>query len=335
MRKWLFIILLLMVSFSCNDLYLGKDPGNSALDTFEEFWQGVNLTWPAFESKRVNWDSLYAVYRPQVNSSTSNSDLTKILTALVNKLNDAHTNVFPKNAAAFPSYPKYPSYFYGISWIKNYYIKNFKGNNAIAYGLINPSIGYIYIGTFANSSNQYEIIDTIIKEFGDVKGIIIDVRSNGGGNSGNSQAIASRFVDQNRVYAFSKWRIDRERNSLSDFYAAEIAPAGSGQFKNKVAILSNRYSFSATEDFLLMMKSLPQVIIVGDNTGGGSESRPIMKELPNGWTYRVASRLVYDANKELISKGIAPNFKVQTTKADSLNGKDTIIEKAIFELSKP
>jgi Peptidase family S41/Tricorn protease C1 domain len=335
MRSWLFIILLLLVSFSCNDLFLGKDPGNSAVDTFEELWQGVNLTWPAFESKRVNWDSLYAVYRPQVNSSTSNSDLTKVLNALISKLNDAHTNVYPKNAASFPSDPKYPSFFYGISWIKNNYIKNFKGNNSIAYGLINSSIGYIYIGTFFNSSNQYEIIDTILKEFADVKGIIIDVRGNGGGSSSNSEIIASRFVVQNRVYAFSKWRVDRQKNNLSDFYSAEISPAGSNQFKNKVAILSNRYSFSATEDFLLMMKSQSQVMVLGDNTGGGSESRPIMKELPNGWTYRVSSKLIYDANKELISKGIEPHLKVQTTKADSLNGKDSIIERAIVELMKP
>jgi hypothetical protein len=335
MRIWLLIVSLACVSFSCNDLFLGEDPGNSPVDTFEQFWQGVDLTWPAFESKRVNWDSLYAVYRPQINASTSNADLTKVLNSLITSLSDAHTTVFPKNAAAFPSYPKYPTYFYGIAWIKNYYLRNAKGNNSIAYGLINPFIGYIYIGSFGNSTNEYEIIDTILKEFGDIKGIIIDVRSNGGGNSFNSQIIASRFADQNRVYAFSKWRVDRQKNNLTDFYSAEISPAGPHQFKNKVALLSNRYSFSATEDFLLMMKSFPQVIVLGDNTGGGSESRPIMKELPNGWTYRVASKLVYDANKELISKGIQPDFSVQTIDADSINRKDSIIERAIVELLKP
>ncbi|MCX8489468.1 MAG: hypothetical protein ORN54_00190 [Cyclobacteriaceae bacterium] len=42
----------------------------------------------------------------------------------------------------------------------------------------------------------------------------------------------------------------------------------------------------------------------------------------------------YDTKKQPISKGIVPDFYVQPTKADSLNGKDSIIEKAIFELSK-
>jgi len=334
MKKEILIISLLLTATSCSDFLLGGDPGNNPVITFEEFWKGVDLNWPAFESKRVNWDSLYSIYRPQITPNSSNADLTKVLNALVSTLKDAHTNVYPKNASAFPSYPKYPSYFYGITWLRNNYLKTVKGNNAIAYGLVSPSIGYISIGTFGNSSSQYEIIDTILNEFGDVKGIIIDVRNNGGGNSANSETIASRFADQNRAYAFAKWRADRQRNNLTDFFSIEISPAGGTRFKNKVAVLSNRYSFSATEDFLLMMKSFPQVIVVGDNTGGGSESRPLMKELPNGWAYRVSSRLVYDANKQLISKGIAPDFYVQTTKADSLKGKDSIIEKAIFELSK-
>ncbi len=330
-KVYCFIVLVLM---SCSKTFLGDDPANSPEAVFEEFWKGVNTTWPAFETKKVNWDSVYNVYRPQISPSTTNAELTKVLTNLILVLKDAHTNVYPKNVPAFPPYPKYPSYFYGINWIKTNYLKNFKGNNAIAYGLISPSIGYIYIASFGNSSDQYAIIDTIIKEFGNVKGIVIDVRNNGGGSSANSETIASRFTNETRAYSFARFRVGSETKKLGDFVAGEISPSGATKFNNKVAVLSNRYSYSATEDFLLMMKTFPQVIQVGDNTGGGSETRPIFKELPNGWTYRVASRLIYDANKQLISNGIAPDFYVQTTKADSLNGKDSIIEKAIFELSK-
>jgi hypothetical protein len=332
MKKVRFFIFVMLIA--CSKPFLGDDPANSPVTIFEEFWKGIDATWPAFETKRVNWDSVYNVYRPQITLSTTNAELTTIMTNLILLLKDAHTNVYPKNAAAFPPYPKYPSYFYGINWVKNNYLKNFKGNSAIAYGLISPSIGYIYIASFGNSSDQYAIIDTIIKEFGDLKGIVIDVRNNGGGSSANSETIASRFTSETRLYSFARFRINTETKSLGDFINAEISPSGTTKFNNKVAVLSNRYSYSATEDFLLMMKSFPQVIQLGDNTGGGSETRPIFKELPNGWIYRVASRLTYDADKQLISKGIMPDFYVRTTKADSLNGKDPIIEKAIFELSK-
>jgi Peptidase family S41/Tricorn protease C1 domain len=334
MKKIISIVGLLLTSTSCNDLLLGNDPSNNPVNTFEEFWKGVELTWPAFETKRVNWDSLYSVYRPQITPTTSNVNLIKILNSMVIALKDSHTNVFPKNYPAFPPYPRYPTYFYGINWVRNNYLMTAKGNNAIAYGLINSKIGYIYIGTFANPSSQYEIIDAILNEFGNVNGIIIDVRNNSGGNFANSETIASRFVDKNRVYAFGKSRKGRQRNTLTDFFSFEISPAKTNRFTKKVAVLSNRYSFSATEEFLLMMKSLPQVTTLGDYTGGGSESLPVMKELPNGWTYRVSSRLEYDATKQLISNGIAPDFLIKTTKADSINRKDSIIEGAILELSK-
>lgn len=330
----IFVTTLLFMATSCHNLFLDDEPDHNPVATFDEFWKGVDLTWPAFESKQVNWDSLYSVYRPQVAASTSTAELTRVLSALTSALSDAHTNIYPTNGPPFPPYPTYPAHFYGISWIRSNYLRTVKGNQAIAYGKINASIGYIYIGTFANAAAQYEIIDAILNEFDHAKGIIIDVRGNGGGNSANSQTIASRFVDQHRVYAFSKWRKGRARDHLTEFFPAEIAPAGTHQFTRPVAVLVNRYSFSATEDFLLMMRALPQVRLVGDYSGGGSETRPLMKELPNGWAYRVSSRLMFDAQKQLISQGIAPDFLVAPTRADSLRGKDSIIEKAVFELSK-
>lgn len=90
----------------------------------------------------------------------------------------------------------------------------------------------------------------------------------------------------------------------------------------------NRYSYSATEDFILSMKTFSTVAAIGDNTGGGSGSRPIQRELPNGWTYRVSSMLVTGPDKVPITAGIPPNIRVMITKTDSLNGIDPIIEMA-------
>jgi carboxyl-terminal processing protease len=328
-------LLFIIVFFgSCTKLFLGDNPSNSAVDIFDEFWKNVDNTWPAFESKRVNWDSLYNVYRPQVNSTSSNTDLHKILTELLHNLKDTHTTIFPKDLPTISYYPSYPFNFYGMNWIKKNYSSNFQGNNLITYGLLSPTIGYVYIAGFQNPLNEYAVIDDILKYFGQVKGVIIDVRSNTGGGSNRSELIASRFADQKRTHAYVRFRTSSQRDVLTDFFSEAIAPSGSSQFKNKVAILTNRYSFSATEDFVLMMKSLPQVIHLGDSTRGGSETRPFFKELPNGWRCRVSSKLLCGLDKQPISKGIPPTIYVQTTKADSLVGKDTIIERAIFELSK-
>lgn len=332
--KKMILVLLVLSSFSCTHLFMGADPSSTPVDIFEEFWKGVDKTWPAFSSKHVNWDSVYNVYRPQVSPTTNSSDLRKILSGLLNNLKDSHTGIFPKGQPVIQYYPSYPPNFYGTNWIGRNYKTSYKDNRTISYGLLNPDIGYIYIVSFASQQSDYMIIDDILKGFGNVKGVIIDVRSNTGGNTGNSGLIAGRFADQARTFSYVRFRTGSQKEVLSGFVSSSIGPSGSVRFRNKVAVLTNKYSYSAAEEFVLMMKSFPQVIQIGDNTGGGSESKPILKELPGGWSYRVSGELLCGLDQQPITKGIVPDIFVQTSKIDSLNGKDSIIERAMLELLK-
>ena len=335
--KGLLVVFLFLFS-SCNETFVGQNPPNTHLAIFEEFWKGVDSIWPEFASKKVNWDSLYQIYKSQAEAAKGDAELVKILTPLLKSLKDGHTNIYIQNDYnnSISYFPLYPKNFYGFNWISKNYIPNNKFNGVIAYQLINQEVGYIYIGAFSDSNqkNKFEIIDQILGEFSSTKAIIIDVRSNGGGSSLNSDLIASRFADRKHTHSYVKYRLSAQRTLMSDFIAQDIAPAGKVQFKGKVAILTNRYSASSTENFILAMRSFPNVIQIGDNSWGLSGTSPVFKELPMGWSYRVSSLLLCDANKQPITKGIAPDIFVQTTKSDSLNNKDSIIERAIFELTK-
>jgi hypothetical protein len=326
-KRFLFALLLLAIA-GCTEIIMGEDPKGTAENTFESFWHGIDDTWPEFESKHTNWDSVYAVYRPQVTASTTDIELRGIFAAMLPVLKDGHTDVYPNSKTTIGYYPPFPRNYFGFTWIVQKYGLFVRGNNSMVYGFFGPDIGYIYIANFAASADKYTIIDDILKEFKNVKGIIIDVRNNGGGNSLNSKNIASRFADKTNVYEYVRFRINSQTKDLGDFWSGEIAPAGPSQFKGKVAVLTNRYSFSATEDFVLMMKSFPNVTLIGDNTGGGSGTRPVLKELPNGWTYRVSSTLLSGVDKVPITNGIAPHIRISLSKTDSLNGKDPIIETA-------
>jgi len=320
---------------SCTQTLVGDDPPNTSVEIFDQFWKGVDMNWPEFATKHVNWDSLYQVYRPQVNAATNDAQVLAILKALLYNLKDRHTDVFPKNGSVFTSYqPSYPPNFYGINWIRDHYIGNIKFNNSIAYGFIAQDIGYIYIATFENGSDDYAVIDGILDYFKNVKGIIVDVRNNGGGYVKNSQLIASRFADEPHIYDYLRYRSGRGRTDMGELLAEQIVPGGPRQFSGKVAVLTNRGSFSATENFILMMRTFHNVTLIGDNTLGGSGTAPIFKELPRGWYFRVSSALLMDLSQQPISKGIAPDILMKTTRADSLIGKDTIIERAKLEVVK-
>src|SRR5882724_5301050 len=91
--------------FGCTKLLVGEDPKNTAVDTFETFWHGVDATWPEFESKHANWDSVYSLYRPQVTASTQNADLQRIFQAMLPVLRDGHTDVYPNASTTIGYYP--------------------------------------------------------------------------------------------------------------------------------------------------------------------------------------------------------------------------------------
>jgi len=81
------------------------------------------------------------------------------------------------------------------------------------------------------------------------------------------------------------------------------------------------------------MKQLPNVVVVGDQTGGGG-GLPMNSELPNGWMVRYSACPMYDANMQNIEFGISPDIKVDMSHTDMDKGIDTIIETAIKYLNQ-
>ena len=95
-------------------------------------------------------------------------------------------------------------------------------------------------------------------------------------------------------------------------------------------MLTNRASFSATNNFVSIMKSLPQVKVVGDVTGGGC-GLPFTSEMPNGWSVRYSASAITDPSGNLTEFGVEPDYKVDMTPQEIAEGRDAILEKA-FEV---
>ena len=107
-----------------------------------------------------------------------------------------------------------------------------------------------------------------------------------------------------------------------------LSPGKGAIWKRPVVLLTNRGVFSAANHFVLMMKELPHVTIVGDKTGGGS-GLPLNSTLPNGWSVRFSASPILDAQGNHTEFGIEPDVKVSITSEDWTRGVDTIIEEAL------
>ena len=108
-----------------------------------------------------------------------------------------------------------------------------------------------------------------------------------------------------------------------------VTPTGPRQFRGPVFVLSNRRSYSTAENFILAMRSLPNVTVIGDTTAAASGAR-IVRELANGWTYQLPEWIEYTTDHRAYEgRGLAPDGVVKGTLQDSQRAVDAALERAL------
>lgn len=99
-------------------------------------------------------------------------------------------------------------------------------------------------------------------------------------------------------------------------------------------LLTNRSCYSAANAFAAVMKSLPNVTLIGARTGGGG-GLPWTSELPNGWSIRFSASPLYGPDGELTEFGIDPTegFECHSPADELAAGYDNILSRAIEYLA--
>ena len=191
---------------------------------------------------------------------------------------------------------------------------------------------YIYCSSFSNGIGDGNL-DQTLYELRLCDGLIVDVRNNGGGNLTTAQKLAARFTNEKTLVGYMCHKTGPGHNDFSTPKEVYIEPSDGIRWQKKVAVLTNRRSYSATNDFVNSMKQFPNVTIIGDKTGGGS-GLPFSSEIPNGWSIRFSASPMFDPQMNQLEFGIDPDVKVDMTTEDIQRGKDTIIETACNLLKK-
>ncbi len=327
MNKYI-VVGLSVLLVACNSLFIEEDPSNSFEENFEVFWQSFDRHYAYFDVKDLDWQAAYDTNIHRVRNLTTNEQLFLLLENLTLAFQDGHVNLYRLNTQVAHDFQAgYP--LNDPENAVNYLSSVENPNTAIQYGEIaDTNLGYIRIFTFGAPNNHYEQIDMAIATLADKDGIIIDVRNNGGGSDINADRVATRFMDQERVYRWVRFRNGSKHSDFNEWRKSSIGPEGT-TYTKPVAILTNRRCFSTAESFILSMKTRPDVWTVGGNTGGGS-GNPIFRELPNGWTFRLSSWQMTDADFNYIEEtGIEPDSALSIPNAVANAGIDTILEGAI------
>ena len=330
-------ILFLLISFTLSSCLIAQklsDPEKN----FETMWKLYDLNYGIFIPKKVNWDLLYRVYRPKVTPQTTDDELFDIMSAMLKQLNDNHVSLRSEtrrfSAGITGDLDKED---FSLDLVKEKYLKgNFeqrvdtgRRGPIFTFGWITDEIGYFHFRNFTNREKSAAAVDEIVNEFKDAKGIIMDIRNNGGGSDRVAKAILDRFADTKRLYMYSHIRNDTNHDDFTPPRYWHLEPDGPMQFTKPVILLTNRFSISAADCFTLGMKVLPHVTNVGTATSG-AYSDVYSETLPNGWRIGISNKLYFDhEGRSWEGIGTPPDLRMVNTKEDIEQGVDKVLELAI------
>ncbi|MDQ3290453.1 MAG: S41 family peptidase [Bacteroidota bacterium] len=320
---------------SCEEVLVGPESPNNPEENFEKLWQEFDRLYGSFEVKKIDWNAAYQQYRPLVKSTTSDAELFSIMVNMLTPLDDNHVFLRPLRTTGLPPFSggilgRKTFEDFDKSVAERYLTQRKTYGDAIVYGKLSAKIGYINLLHFENDYIFYvNALENILDELRDTKGIIIEMRENGGGEDRVSQHIANRFASEKHLSFTSRLRNGPKHSDFGPTLKFYTEPKGSYQFTKPVVVLTRRATFSSGETFVLAMKQNKNVTIVGDSTGGAIPDA-MRRELPNGWVYRVPIADVRGPKGESYEGiGIAPDILIKNKKSELDAGKDAALEKAM------
>lgn len=335
MKKYiLFVFLLVFILPSCMD----EEPQqpNSNKGNFEALWNMIDNQYCYLDYKKINWDSIHSVYNLKITDSIDEYAFFDLMGSMLGELKDGHVNLYSNfdRSRYWKWFSDYPTNFSSkLIYSSRYLSDNYRIAGGFRYSKIDyDSIGYMYYGSFSNGFSDSNM-RYMLSYFSKCKGLIIDVRDNGGGSLDYSEQLASYFFVNDTVTGYIQHKTGTGHSDFSQPTEIKTTAHKTLQWQRSVIVLTNRMSYSATNDFVNRMNHAPNCIVVGDKTGGGG-GLPLSSELPNGWLVRFSACPMYNSAMENTEWGIEPDVNVQLTTGDEDKGIDTIIEKAISLIKK-
>ena len=319
---------------SCVDT---DEQSDTPTGNFEALWQIIDEHYCFFDYKQheygLDWNAVYNKYKVRVSDHMTQDQLFEVLTDMLAELRDGHVNLgssmdYGRYWAWHEAYPQN----FSDTLERRYLGTDYKIAAGMKYRVLDDNIGYIRYESFLQGVGEGNL-DDCLTYLALCRGLIIDIRNNGGGELTIAEKLAGRFVQEKTLVSYMQHKTGKGHNDFSSLEPRYLEPSSNIRWHKPVCVLTNRSVFSAANDFAVIMHTLPNVKLVGDHTGGGS-GLPMTNSLPNGWSVRYSACPMYDAKKQQTEFGIDPDIKAALTDEATAQGIDLIIEAARKVLSE-
>lgn len=185
---------------------------------------------------------------------------------------------------------------------------------------VSDDIGILTISRF--DDNTGSLARKAAKEFIDkgVKGVIVDLRNNGGGYLTAAQEVASLWLDSGKTVVTEK-----SRGQVTETVKASGNPTLKGK---KTIVLVNGSSASASEIVAGALKDYQAATLVGEKTFGKGTVQKVINLSDDRILKVTVARWYTPQDRNITKEGIQPNQTVKVSSDDNNAGRDPQMARA-------
>lgn len=170
--------------------------------------------------------------------------------------------------------------------------------------LADGSIGYIYLSSFTmKTAEQFK---AALIEMGDLEGLVIDLRNNGGGQTTGAYGVAALFLEEGPI-AYEETR----RN-------IRMQEATGGDLDLDLVVLVNGNTASASEILAGAIQDTQRGPLVGSQTFGKGTVQRFFRTLKGDYIKMTIARYLTPKKRSLHGEGLVPDYPVPMDEEETL-----------------
>ncbi len=297
------------------------------LAVYEELCESIARYSASIESRDINWDSLTHFNRSLISNDLSDKAFFEVIGGLLLNFRDPHVWLISPERSMYSIDSLNYQQNFDKELVLAQYLEDVEMYNSTIYSsMISGNIGYLFCADFKGDATTINSIYLdVFEKFKNTEGLIIDLRINDGGSVYNVQNLLNKLSKERMPWHTTQ---NRTSNGFDKPYTWYLEPDPIVSYRQKVVVLTGRYTISAGERFVLGAKLLDHVTIVGDTTAN-TQGSVMGREMLNGWQYTFTFEKVVDINGVNHGGiGIPPDKYISPGKT-FIGNRDQAIERAL------
>jgi len=306
-----------------------NDATSSNAKAINKLRQVIDEKYSYRDLRGIDWNKMFGKYEPLIRQAKTPRKFAEVAARMLLNAKDMHLWV-KIDGETIGGFKRKIKRNYNIEFLR----KEVPGwrdlSRYVSMGRFPNGIGYILIKSWRKDENQVlEPALKAVRNLSKTRGLIIDVRPNGGGSEPFAAKIAGCFIDQPVVYAKHIYRDINTQTGWGQTQERILKPNSDLPiYQGKIAVLMGQANLSSCEAFLLMMKQISNCKLIGEKSYGSS-GNPKPYDLGNGITLWLPSWKTLRPDESCFEgQGIKPDITVKATER-RLREKDPVLESAL------